>query len=96
MPAFPKERQIISRILTIEMNCKFTAGRIPVLPGINQMEVHTIMESDTLTIIIGTVLPLYPILLVIYQRIGRYDKIVQEFRTLKAEHERVMEAHHDG
>ena len=60
------------------------------------MEVHTIMESDTLTIIIGTVLPLYPILLVIYQRIGRYDEIVQEFRTLKAEHERVMEAHHDG
>ncbi len=52
------------------------------------------METETLTIILGTVLPLYPILLVIHQRIGMYDEIVEEFKELRDEHERMKEAYH--
>jgi F0F1-type ATP synthase delta subunit len=52
------------------------------------------METETLTIILGTVLPLYPILLVINQRIGKYDEVVEEFRRLQSEHERMKEAYH--
>jgi hypothetical protein len=52
------------------------------------------MEPETLTIILATVLPLYPILLVIHQRIGKYDEIVEEFKQLRTEHERTKEAYH--
>ena len=52
------------------------------------------METETLTIILGVVLPLYPILLVINQRIGKYDEIVEEFKQLRTEHERMKEAYH--
>jgi hypothetical protein len=55
---------------------------------------QVIMEPETLTIILGTVLPLYPILLVIHQRIGKYDEIVEEFKQLRTEHERTKEAYH--
>lgn len=52
------------------------------------------MEPESLTIIIGTVLPIYPILLVIHQRIGKYDEIVDEFKNIRTEHERMKETHH--
>jgi len=52
------------------------------------------METETLTILLGTVLPLYPILLVINQRIGKYDEIVEEFKQLRTEHERMKEVYH--
>jgi hypothetical protein len=53
-----------------------------------------IMETDTLTIILGVVLPLYPVLLIIHQRIGKYDEIVEEFKELRDEHEKKKEAYH--
>lgn len=52
------------------------------------------METETLSIILGAVLPLYPLLFVIHQKIGRYDEIVEEFKRLRDEHETIMEAHH--
>lgn len=52
------------------------------------------MEAEILGIILGVVLPLYPILFVIHQRIGRYDEVVEEFRKLRAEHERWKETRH--
>lgn len=52
------------------------------------------MDPETTTIILAVVLPLYPVLLVIHQRIGKYDEIVEEFKALKAEHEHTKEAHH--
>ena len=52
------------------------------------------METEMLGIFLGTVLPLYPLLLVIYQRIGKYDEIVEEFKKLQVEHEEHKEAYH--
>jgi len=53
------------------------------------------METEILGLILGVVLPLYPVLFVINQRIGRYDEIVEEFKRLRDEHERIKEAYHD-
>jgi hypothetical protein len=53
------------------------------------------METEILGIVLGTVLPLYPVLFVIYQRIGRYDEIVEEFKRLRDEHEHTKEVYHE-
>ena len=52
------------------------------------------METELLGIILGVVLPLYPMLFAIYQKIGRYDEVVEEFRKLRAEHEAQRENFH--
>jgi hypothetical protein len=52
------------------------------------------METEVVGIMLGVVLPLYPMLFVIYQKIGRYDEIVEEFRQLRAEHEARKENYH--
>lgn len=52
------------------------------------------METELLGVILGAVLPLYPILFIIHQRIGKYDEIVEEFKRLRAEHERTKEVYH--
>ena len=52
------------------------------------------MDIDTLGIVLGAVLPLYPLLFVIYQKIGKYDEIVKEFKKLRAEHEHHKEEYH--
>lgn len=52
------------------------------------------MDTETLGLVLGAVLPLYPVLFVIHQRIGRYDEVVEEFKRLRDEHEHVMEARH--
>jgi hypothetical protein len=46
------------------------------------------METEILAITLGAVLPLYPLLIAIYQRMGRYDEVVEEFKRLRDEHER--------
>ena len=45
------------------------------------------MDTETLGILLGTVLPLYPLLFAIYRKTGRYDEIVREFRRLRIEHD---------
>ena len=55
---------------------------------------RTVMETEVAGIIIGAVLPLYPMLFVIYQKIGRYDEIVEEFKKLRAEHDAHRENFH--
>jgi len=52
------------------------------------------METETLGIVLATVLPLYPMLFAIYQKIGKYDEIVEEFRKLRNEHEHIREECH--
>lgn len=49
------------------------------------------METEILGIIPGAALPVYPILYVIHQRIGRYDEVVEEFKRLRDEHEHMKE-----
>jgi uncharacterized membrane protein (DUF106 family) len=55
---------------------------------------RTVMETEVAGIILGAVLPLYPMLFVIYQKIGRYDEIVEEFKKLQAEHDAHRENFH--
>jgi hypothetical protein len=52
------------------------------------------METETLGIMLGVVLPLYPVLFAIHQKIGKYDEIVEEFRKLRSEHESHKEHYH--
>ena len=52
------------------------------------------METEVTGIILGAVLPLYPMLFVIYQKIGRYDEIVEEFKKLRKEHDAHRENFH--
>jgi len=54
------------------------------------------MEPETITIILGAVLPLYPVLFGIHQRIGRFDEVTEEFRRLRDEHDRMKEACNAG
>ena len=53
-----------------------------------------VMEAEIIGIVLGVVLPLYPMLFAIYQKIGKYDEIVDEFKKLRAEHEAHKEAYH--
>jgi hypothetical protein len=52
------------------------------------------MEAQISGIVLGVVLPLYPMLFAIYQKIGKYDEIVEEFKKLRTEHEAHKEVHH--
>ncbi|MDP3396859.1 MAG: hypothetical protein Q8S57_09395 [Methanoregula sp.] len=52
------------------------------------------MEIETLGIMLGAVLPIYPVLFTIHQKIGKYDEIVEEFKKLRAEHENHKENYH--
>ena len=52
------------------------------------------METEILGIILGAVLPIYPLLFIIHQKIGRYDEIVEEFKRLRDEHDHHKEAYH--
>ena len=54
------------------------------------------METEILGIILAAVLPVYPLLIAIYQKMGRYDEIVEEFKRLRDEHEHIMEGYHAG
>jgi hypothetical protein len=52
------------------------------------------METEILGIMLGAVLPLYPLLFAIYRKTGKYDEIVREFRQLRNEHEQMMRTYH--
>jgi hypothetical protein len=52
------------------------------------------MEAEIIGILLGVVLPLYPMLFAIYQKIGKYDEIVEEFKKLRTEHEAHKEVYH--
>jgi uncharacterized membrane protein (DUF106 family) len=55
---------------------------------------RNIMDIETLGILLGAVLPIYPVLFTIHQKIGKYDEIVEEFKKLRAEHESHKENYH--
>ena len=51
------------------------------------------MDIELLAILLGAVLPLYPALFSIHQKIGKYDVICTEFVALQEEHNRYKETH---
>jgi len=61
-------------------------------PSIAPTEV--MMDYALIAVILGAVLPLYPALFSIYQKMGKYDEVCREFCTLRAEHCRIMEMRH--
>ena len=52
------------------------------------------METEILAIVLGAVLPIYPLLFAIYQKIGKYDEVVEEFKKLQNEHDHHKEECH--
>ena len=52
------------------------------------------MDYALIAVILGAVLPLYPALFSIYQKMGKYDEVYREFCTLRTEHSRIMEMRH--
>jgi len=52
------------------------------------------MDVELLAVVLGAVLPLYPALFVIYQKIGKYDVMYEEFGELRNEQERIKEKYH--
>jgi hypothetical protein len=49
------------------------------------------MDIELLAIFLGSVIPLYPALVVICQKIGKYDVVCEEFGMLRDDHERTKE-----
>ena len=47
------------------------------------------MEYELMVVMLSAVLPPYPALFVIYQKIGRYDVVCEEFGRLRDEHDRI-------
>jgi len=54
------------------------------------------MDSDFIMIVLGAVLPIYPALFVIYQKIGKYDVMCEEVAKLREEHDRIMQGDRHG
>jgi len=54
------------------------------------------MDSELLVIVLGAVLPIYPALFVIYQKIGKYDVMCEELGKLREEHDRIMQGDRHG
>ena len=52
------------------------------------------MDYALIAVILGAVLPVYPALFSIHQKIGKYDEVCREFSTLRHEHNRIMEMRH--
>jgi Na+-transporting NADH:ubiquinone oxidoreductase subunit NqrB len=48
------------------------------------------MEYDIIAVMLSVVLPLYPALFVIYQKIGKYDMMCEELEKLRDEHDRIV------
>jgi hypothetical protein len=49
------------------------------------------MDLETTALILGVVLPLYPSLFLVYEKIGKYEVICAEFAALRKEHEKMKE-----
>jgi hypothetical protein len=47
-------------------------------------------------IVLAAVLPLYPALFVIYQKIGKYDVMCEDLDRLREEHDRIMQGDRHG
>ena len=52
------------------------------------------MDIETTALILGVVLPLYPSLFLVYEKIGKYEVICAEFGALRAEHDKIKGEHH--
>ena len=54
------------------------------------------MDSDFIMIVLGAVLPIYPALFAIYQKIGKYDVMCEDLKAFREEHDRIMQGDRHG
>lgn len=54
------------------------------------------VDSESIVIVLGAVLPIYPALLVIYQKIGKYDVMCEDLERLREEHDHIMQGDRHG
>ncbi len=54
------------------------------------------MDNGLVVTLLGAILPLYPALFVIYQKMGKYDAMCEELWRLREEHDRAMEGERHG
>jgi hypothetical protein len=47
------------------------------------------MNIELTVVVLGAVLPIYPALFVIYQKIGKYDVMCEDLKALREEHDRI-------
>ena len=52
------------------------------------------MDLETTALILAVVLPLYPALFSIYEKIGKFEAISAEFEALRKEHETLKGEYH--
>jgi hypothetical protein len=52
------------------------------------------MDVEFLIIVLGVVLPLYPSLFAVYEKIGKYEVICAEFEAHREEHQKSKEAYY--
>ncbi len=52
------------------------------------------MDIETTGLVLCVVLPLYPALFAIYEKIGKYEVICAEFAALREEHDKLKGEHH--
>ena len=49
------------------------------------------MNTELTVVVLGAVLPIYPALFVIYQKIGKYDVMCEDLKALREEHDRITQ-----
>jgi len=54
------------------------------------------MSIEFTAVVLGAVLPIYPALFVIYQKIGKYDVMCEDLDRLREEHDRIMQGDRHG
>jgi hypothetical protein len=54
------------------------------------------MSIEFTAVVLGAVLPIYPALFVIYQKIGKYDAMCEELGRLREEHDRITQGDRHG
>jgi len=54
------------------------------------------MSIEFTAVVLCAVLPIYPALFVIYQKIGKYDVMCEDLERLREEHDRIMQGDRHG
>jgi hypothetical protein len=54
------------------------------------------MDTELVAILLGAILPVYPALFAVSQKIGTYDAMCGELARLREEHDHVMQGERHG
>jgi len=54
------------------------------------------MTLEFTAVVLGAILPVYPALFIIYQKIGKYDAMCEELGRLRNEHDSMVQGDRHG